>query len=184
MSVVTQDVLEQINHKDLKAWQKLYDDYYPVLCSYVNSILKNPDNAQDIVQETLIKMWHSERVFQDVRGLTWYLYRAAYNNALYFLRTERSNQQKLRQLEGDECEMSDEQFALTVREELIRQVHTYIEELPEEQKKIILLSLKGHSGKEIAEILGITINTVKTQKNRSFRYLREKLKDSVLLFLI
>ena len=37
---------------------------------------------------------------------------------------------------------------------------------------------------EIAEKLGITIHTVKTQKSRSFKYLREKLKDSVLLFLI
>ena len=37
---------------------------------------------------------------------------------------------------------------------------------------------------EIAEKLGITIHTVKTQKNRSFKYLRERLKGSVLLFLI
>ena len=80
--------------------------------------------------------------------------------------------------------MSDEQFALTVQEELIRQIYVYIEDLPEERKKIILLSLKGHSGKEIAEILGISIHTVKTQKNRTFKYLREKLKGSVLLFLI
>lgn len=80
--------------------------------------------------------------------------------------------------------MPDEQFAKTVQEELIRQIYVFIEELPEERKKIILLSLKGHSGNEIAEILGISINTVKTQKNRCFKYLREKLKDSVLLFLI
>ena len=46
------------------------------------------------------------------------------------------------------------------------------------------LSILGLSGPEIAEKLGITIHTVKTQKNRSFKYLREKLKDSVLLFLI
>ena len=46
------------------------------------------------------------------------------------------------------------------------------------------ISVLGLSGPEIAEKLGITIHTVKTQKNRSFKYLREKLKDSVLLFLI
>lgn len=184
MANLTQEVLEQINRKDLKAWQRLYDAFYPALCSYVNNIVKDADNAQDIVQEILIKIWHSEHIFQDVKELTWYLYRAAYNNALYFLRTQNSHQQRLGKMPVEECEMPDEQFALTVQEELIRQIYVYIEDLPEERKKIILLSLKGHSGNEIAEILGISIHTVKTQKNRSFKYLREKLKDSVLLFLI
>ncbi len=38
------------------------------------------------------------------------------------------------------------------------------------------MSIQGHSGNEIADLLGISINTVKTQKNRGFKYLREKLK--------
>ena len=46
------------------------------------------------------------------------------------------------------------------------------------------MSIQGHSGNEIADLLGISINTVKTQKNRGFKYLRGKLKDSVLLFLL
>ena len=40
------------------------------------------------------------------------------------------------------------------------------------------------SGQEIADQLGITIHTVKTQKNRSFKFLREKLKDSVFFILL
>lgn len=60
----------------------------------------------------------------------------------------------------------------------------YIDDLPKDRREIILLSLKGYSGNEIAETLGITINTVKKQKNRGFKYLREKLQDSVWLFLL
>ena len=72
----------------------------------------------------------------------------------------------------------------TVREELTRHLYRYIDELPNEQRQIILLSIKGYTGKEIADELGIAISTVKTQKNRSFKYLREKLKNTVLFFLI
>ena len=84
----------------------------------------------------------------------------------------------------EQLEFDDEQFAFTVQEELIRQLYVYIDDLPKDRREIILLSLKGYSGNEIAETLGITINTVKKQKNRGFKYLREKLQDSVWLFLL
>ena len=145
---------------------------------------KDSDTAQDIVQDTLIRIWNSDRTFLDIKELTWYLYRSTYNNALFHLRTQASRQNILRKMVAEEVELPDEQFALTVREELIRQLYVYIEDLPEERKKILLMSIQGHSGNEIADLLGISINTVKTQKNRGFKYLREKLKDSVLLFLL
>ena len=46
------------------------------------------------------------------------------------------------------------------------------------------MHMQRHPENEISDLLGISINTVKTQKNRGFKYLREKLKDSVLLFLL
>lgn len=184
MSIDAQEILRGVNLKDLKAWEKLYASYYAALCSYVHGIVKDRDTAQDIVQDTLIKIWNSERKFSDIKELTWYLYRSAYNNAVFYLRTLNNRQDILRKLDIQEFEMPEEQFARTVQEELVRQLYVYIEDLPEERKKILLLGIQGYSGNEIAEILGISINTVKTQKSRGFKYLREKLKDSVLLFLL
>ena len=184
MALNEQEILRGVNQKDLKAWETLYASYYAALCSYADGIVKDSDTAQDIVQDTLIRIWNSDRTFPDIKELTWYLYRSTYNNALFHLRTQASRQNILRKMVGEEVELPDEQFALTVREELIRQLYVYIEDLPEERKKILLMSIQGHSGNEIADLLGISINTVKTQKNRGFKYLREKLKDSVLLFLL
>ena len=184
MALNEQEILSGVNQKDLKAWETLYASYYAALCSYADGIVKDSDTAQDIVQDTLIRIWNSDRTFPDIKELTWYLYRSTYNNALFHLRTQASRQNILRKMVAEEVELPDEQFALTVREELIRQLYVYIEDLPEERKKILLMSIQGHSGNEIADLLGISINTVKTQKNRGFKYLREKLKDSVLLFLL
>ena len=174
MALNEQEILRGVNQKDLKAWETLYASYYAALCSYADGIVKDSDTAQDIVQDTLIRIWNSDRTFPDIKELTWYLYRSTYNNALFHLRTQASRQNILRKMVAEEVELPDEQFALTVREELIRQ----------KRKKILLMSIQGHSGNEIADLLGISINTVKTQKNRGFKYLREKLKDSVLLFLL
>ena len=117
--------------------------------------------------------------------MTSYLYRSCYNNALIYKRNvqiRKGIEQKI--ILEAEVEFSDEIFAITVRDELLRQLYCYIKELPDGAREIMELSVLGLSGPEIAEKLGITIHTVKTQKNRSFKYLRERLKGSVLLFLI
>lgn len=181
---MTEETLQGVNRKELRAWEKLYGAYYAPLCSYADNLVRDRDAAQDIVQDTLIKIWESDRIFPSVREFTWYIYRAVYNNALYYLRARESHRKTLEEMEFEEAEMPEEQFAKTVQEEIIRQLYEYIEELPEERKKVMLLSLKGHTGEEIARILGITIHTVKTQKNRSIKYLREKMKGSVLFFLL
>ena len=122
------------------------------------------------------------------RELTNYLYRACYNNALLYIRNHQIHDSILNGLPQEE-DFEDEEmlYALTVKEEAIRQLYFYIEELPAEQRRIILLRIEGHSWDEIASRLGVSINTVKTQKSRSYKFLREKLANSsysVLLALI
>ena len=80
--------------------------------------------------------------------------------------------------------MADDVYAITVREEVIRQLYVHIEALPPEQRKVILMSIEGYSWEEIAEKLNISVNTVKTHKSRGFKNLRSKLQDSIYLFLI
>ena len=57
-----------------------------------------------------------------------------------------------------------------------------IRALPSKQSRIIRLSIAGFKGAEIARRLGISINTVKTQKYRGYRSLRLKLSKFVFLF--
>ena len=58
---------------------------------------------------------------------------------------------------------------------MIRHLYNGIQSLPPEQRRIILLSIAGVKGEEIARRLGISINTVKTQKYRGYRTLRNRL---------
>ena len=69
-----------------------------------------------------------------------------------------------------------------VGEEVIRRLYSDIRTLPSEQSRIIRLSSAGFKGAEIARRLGISINTVKTQKYRGYRSLRLKLSKFVFLF--
>ncbi len=76
------------------------------------------------------------------------------------------------------------QFAGMVGEEVIRRLYSDIRALPAEQRRIIRLSIDGVKGAEIARRLGISINTVKTQKYRGYRSLRLKLSKFFFLFAL
>lgn len=75
-----------------------------------------------------------------------------------------------------------ELLAGMVGEEVIRRLYSDIHALPAEQSRIIRLSIAGFKGSEIARRLGISINTVKTQKYRGYRSLRLRLSKFFFLF--
>lgn len=173
-----EDYLRGLNAREEGAWKAFYDEFYSALCGYACKFVRVPEEAEDVVQETCVKIWESSQVFATMQEFAWYVYKAVYTNAMLHLRTKKRREKLLREMPVEEVEMPEEAFAEAVREELIRQLREHIEELPEEARKVLRLSLEGFSGNEIAEKLGISIHTVKSQKNRSFKILREKLSGT------
>ena len=97
------------------------------------------------------------------------------------MRNKRNRENLLAKMKQEEMvndEYHDDFTLGMVREEIIRLLYLHIEDLPRMRRRIIELSINGFSGKEIAEKLGISVNTVKVQKNRSIKYLRDCLLNS------
>ena len=173
-------IVAGVLRNDEKMCCDLFDSFYAALCVYVSKILPVPDAVEDLVQEVFISVWEGKRTFSDIKELTNYLYRACYNNTLLYIRNNQIHDTILSSLaEEESVEDEDMIYALTVKEEIIRQLYYYIEELPSEQRRIILMRIEGYTWEEIAERLEISINTVKTQKTRSYKFLRERLGDSM-----
>ena len=183
------EIIESINRKDATAYEYLYKRYYAALCSYATRLLAPlKEEVQDLVQEVFLSIYESEHQVVDPRELTNYLYNACYNKCITFLRDHRLHTDILSTLAETLTEEQDEEsiYSLTIREEMIRQLYLYINQLPQEQRRIMMLRIEGHDWNEIADLLGISINTVKTQRARSYKFLRDHLKDSqfsVLLLL-
>ena len=178
-------LLSGVNHKNEKAWKSLYDYFYAALCAYTQRILQNHGAAEDLVQEVFMSIWNTDRQFESVQDLTRYLYRSCYNNALLSLRNHHLHDSILNRIGHEESGMTeDDLYELTVRQEVTRQLYVHINNLPEEQKKVLLLVIEGYSREEIAEQLGVSVNTIKTHKSRGFKTLRSKLKMCVCLYLL
>ena len=71
-----------LNKKRETAWQQLYEEFYPALCTYVAKLTHENVGVEDIVQECMIGLWDSSLQFPNVKSLAGWLYKAVYNRAL------------------------------------------------------------------------------------------------------
>jgi RNA polymerase sigma-70 factor (ECF subfamily) len=70
---------------------------------------------------------------------------------------------------------------MAVKEELVRQLYEGIQQLPKRRREVITLSIEGKTGAEIAEILQISLSTVKESKAKAIESLRKYAKDNPLI---
>ena len=171
-----------INRREAKAWQHLFANFYAPLCAYIEGRLGNRPDAEDIVQETLAKVWSSEVTFESEAQMAYYLYRAVHNQAISLLRKQKNRITVDTNILPDTFD--DEAYVNSLREELYRQLYIAINALPLQQRRVIELSIQGKSGKEIAAILGISIHTVKAHKQKAMDNLRQSTDSDLLTFLI
>ena len=183
----TEKLIKGINTKEEKAWKVLFNSFYVPLCNHSFRILKDEQTVADIVQNTLLNLWNSKVVFENGKALTVYLYHAVTNNSLKYLRDRNTEENRLKIWQEELEEISEENFSSVVREEVFRKLRDLINDLPEERREIMLMSLEGMSGEEIAARLGVTIHTVKQQKYRAYKYIRQhmgKYGAIVLIFFL
>ncbi|GAA4817926.1 RNA polymerase sigma-70 factor [Litoribaculum gwangyangense] len=171
-----------INKNTLK---QIFDTYYEALVQYANKFLFLQDECEDLVQDVFVGLWESEKIFLDETSLKVYLYKAVRNKSYNVLK---HNKVKNKYAEGAIQNLEDDNLFLKqiLEEEIVRQLYQAIEILPSRKKEIIKMSLKGIKNSEIAENLGIKLQTVKTLKSQSYKILKEQFKelDTIIYFLI
>lgn len=177
--------IEQINQWDATAFQLLYDHYYKALVSYALSFVGILSVSEDIVQEIFTRLYEHNNLFPNERVLRVYLYNAVRNSSLNYLNHNNVicnfNKEAIHNPEFQISDNGEENF---FSEEVYRLLFQAIDKLPPRQREIFLMLMEGKHNAEIAEILNITIETVKTQKKRGMATLRKNLNNNYIsLFL-
>lgn len=169
-----------LTENDLKV---TFDLYYKSLLMYASRFLPSVAECEDLIQDIFISIWENETVFPDEISLKIYLYKSTRNKCYNIIKHKKVEQDyafnSIQALEDDNLFLKQ-----VLEEEIVRELYQAIEILPERKKEIIKLSLKGIKNSEIAEILNIKLQTVKTLKSQSYTILRAKFKDiSNLIYL-
>lgn len=168
-------------------FQELFNRFYSPLCNYAFAILKDHDEAEDVVQGIFVDFWKKENK-QDIDvEYERYLIRAIKFKCIDYQRKEvvkrKYESEAIHTGSISEEEPKDENPKL---KELL---HLAIGSLPEKTREVFMMAkLDGLSYNEISEHLKISPKTVENQMGRAFKLLREKLKGQqgllILLFYL
>ena len=175
----TEVLIKAIVRGDKKAFGQLFRMWYVRLCLYAESIVRDRDMAEDLVQN-LFCMLCEKREEIDIReSMKAYLYRSFYQAALNSLKHEKVKLAfwEFIQKQGSKDENNIEYFIDKENQEIVfKEINWAIDGLPFQCRQIFLLSrFSGKKSQEIAVELGISVRTVEAQLYRAMKRLREEL---------
>lgn len=172
-------------HHDIAVpFEELFANNYAKLCYFAMQLLKDEDDAKDIVQETFANYWNSkEKLSLAPSAVTSFLYSSVKNACLNKLRRQKLENGFLDQQEADPAEDAVA-LKLMIRSEVLTEIYKAITTLPDGCQKIFRMGyLEGLKNPQIAAELGVSVNTVKTQKKRGLQLLRVQLKPDLFAIL-
>lgn len=157
-------------------WDSALEAYYVELCEYVLRLVGCADAAQDIVHDLFLRLWDTRGPRDAVRLTRPYLYTAARNAALKYLRHERVVDAWVERASREDVPSADTPSDVCLQRELENAVARAIAELPTRCREIFLLRRRDQlSYHEIAARAGVSLGTVKCHMWRAMVLLREKL---------
>ena len=166
------DWLKRLRSGDERAFEALFRAFTPGLVALITRYVHSRPVAEDLVQELFLTLWQRRLTLDVKQGVRTYLYVAAKNRALAYLRHERVVVRHAALVVGrlDEPSSSDADLLAML------DLQEAIEQLPAQCKLVFRLSRQhGMTNAEVAAFLGISIKTVEAHLTRALKVLRGRL---------
>ena len=178
--------VRKITQSDRKAFDCLFRHFYARLVPFACKYVKSKASAADIVQESFVKLWQKRETLDPNRSIKAYLYQMVRNRSLNYIRDHSKEKVGLEPLQKRGIPAADNgQESKEPKGELPDFLAQWINELPSRQQEAFKLSrFEGLDHEEVAEVMGISPNTVnnhivaalETLRNRSSEYQNEVTK--------
>lgn len=181
------EIFAGLRNGDLAAFEQLYKKYYTFFRLVAFHITRNYDDAEEVVSEVFVKLWNNRNEIEIVTSVKAYITRAVQNTAINFVKKNTSA--ITNSLDDSEyCLLawdSDYPLGQLYEKDVIEILRKNIRLLPEGCRKVYLMSRnREFTYNDIAERLGISVNTVKMQMKIALSRLRDALTDYINIILI
>jgi RNA polymerase sigma-70 factor (family 1) len=165
--------------------EELFRECYARLVHFSFQLTGNKAGAEDIVQDAFARYLDlRDHISDNKLAVKAWLYNTVRNKSLNLLRHEQVEKKYLNLQSPDPSDNTQAMHAM-IRSEVVAEIIRAVDSLPEGCRRIVLMSyMDGKKNQEIAEELGISVNTVKTQKKRALQLLRLQLKPEVFSFVL
>ncbi len=169
------------------AFRQVYQQYYQPLLRFARRWVNDAAEAEDITAAGFVKLWHHRSRFDNLEHIRCFLHTAIRNDCINYLKSVQVKTARQRELQIKLSADTSADFAIDeIRQELMQLIYAEVEQLPKKMREIFLLSYaEGLKPAEIAEKLGLSVQTVSNQKTNAIRLLRVALGGAnFCLFLL
>lgn len=175
-SLSDEQLLIRVGNGDKEAFSKLYENTKKSIYSFILSIMKNPDDSEEIMQETYVKIWQSApNYIPQGKPLAW-MFTIARNFCMMKFRSEKHEADMGL---SDLSEKETGEYCTAVENATDRMVlETALRNLGEEERTIVLLHASaGMKHREIADELSMPLATILSKYNRAVKKLQKILGE-------
>ena len=169
---IDQQLVERVQRGDRRAFDLLVGKYQHKIMSVISRYIRNPDEVQDVAQDTFVRAWRALPKFRgDSAFFTW-LYRIAINTAKNHL-VARSRRPPDTDVDIEDAEFlasadglrdADSPLGHALSAEIEATVHRALEALPDEMRTAVMLrEFDGLSYEEIAQVMDCPVGTVRSR---------------------
>lgn len=168
-------LMRAVQKGDMVAFNSLVDRYKDRLMNVIGRMLSSHEEAEDIVQETFVRVYQHRQSFNFQHCLSTWIYTIGLNLARNELRKrKRFKFQEISEMQGNEKELSVDPKLPSRLPEVLGDA---IEALPKKYREAFLLrDMEEMPYEEVAKVLNVPLGTVKSRVNRARLMLRDKLR--------
>lgn len=183
MSRTDEELKKCFRQKDPKAFDLLFNQYKSDVYRFILYLIQNKPEAEDIFQETWLRVVRNLKVLTEVRDLKAWIFTIALNLFRDQLRQKRFRRLLLLPLFTKSDPDEDESPILPVPDisrdiEIKHGVQAALKKLPEKQRRIFILKeIEGFRHEDISQMLHIPVGTIKSLLHRAIKKLQKELID-------
>ncbi|MDD3731239.1 MAG: sigma-70 family RNA polymerase sigma factor [candidate division Zixibacteria bacterium] len=168
-------LMRAIQNGDMVAFNTMVDRYKKRLMNVLSRMLSSSEEAEDIVQETFVRVYQHRQSFNFKHCFSTWIYTISLNLARNELRKRKKFKfQEITDMQGNELEFAVE---AKLPNRLPQILENAIKELPVKYREaFILRDVQEMPYEEVAKVLGVPLGTVKSRVNRARLILRDKLQ--------
>lgn len=168
-----------VSHKEFKAF---FETFFIPVYTLIQRYTGERELSRDFTQEAFVRVFEHWGEFETEENAKAFLYTVARRIYLDHCKHQKIENQYQNRVNEEELEEYDFLKEVT-QQEVSRILYDAVDKLPSQTRSIILLNLKGFNNTEVAERLGVSVNTIKSLKKSAYVTLRSLLSKDLLMIL-
>ena len=168
-----------VSHKEFKAF---FETFFIPVYTLIQRYTGQRELSRDFTQEAFVRVFEHWGEFETEENAKAFLYTVARRIYLDHCKHQKIENQYQNRVNEEELEEYDFLKEVT-QQEVSRILYDAVDKLPSQTRSIILLNLKGFNNTEVAERLGVSVNTIKSLKKSAYVTLRTLLSKDLLMIL-